>query len=99
MEWLEIIKVQGAPAGYRNADIELLKQLNQGWSDTGLKRARVYTRASVADDLVIALTWETGSPGASGSTLALSLARAFREHGLVDHSVWVERLPQEVKNT
>ena len=95
MEWLEIIKIQGAPAGYRNADTEVLKQLNQGTAETGLIMARVYTRASVVDDLVITLTWETDSPGASGSTLALSLAREFRQYGLVDHSVWIERLPEE----
>lgn len=95
MEWLEIIKVQGALAGYRNADAELLKQLSQDTNSTDLISIRVYTHASVANDLVITLQWDTDLPSETGSTLALNLARELKRHGLVDHSVWIERLPEK----
>lgn len=95
MGWLEIIKVQGAKTGYQNADTELLEQLAYSTASNGLGSARVHAHVSVADDLVISLNWDTEPPGAKGSTLALNIIREFKRYGLVDHSVWIERLPQQ----
>ena len=89
MAWLEIIKVQGAAMGFQDADSELLNQLDQ--ASGGAERVRVYVNAAVADDLVITLAWDSAPPRPGGSDLALSLAREFKRHGLVDHSVWIER--------
>lgn len=93
MKWLEIIKVQGAKTGYQNADTDLLEQLAHSTTSNGLENAQVYAHASVADDLVITLKWDTDPPDATGSTMALNIIREFKRHGLVDHSVWIERLP------
>lgn len=94
MEWLEIIKVQGAATGYDGADTELLKQIEQGMKPEGLKDVRVYAHASVSNDLMIVLTWDKDYWKSMGSDLAHNLARELKQHGLVDHSVWFERLPE-----
>jgi len=94
MEWLEIIKVQGAATGYNGADIELLKQIAQGMKSKGLKHVRVYTHASVSNDLMITLAWDQNYSQSLGSELAHNLTRELKQHGLVDHSVWIERLPE-----
>jgi acyl-CoA thioesterase len=93
MEWIEIIKVQGAATGYNGADTELLKQIAQGMKSKGLKDVRVYAHASVSNDLMITLTWSQDCSQSLGSELAHNLARELKQYGLVDHSVWLERLP------
>ncbi|QTA87615.1 hypothetical protein [Desulfonema magnum] len=96
MEWLEIIKVQGAATGYHGADTELLKQLNEGMKCSGLKDVRVYAHASVPEDLMIILIWDKEPPQSWGSDLAHSLTRDLKRHGLVDHSVWIGIFQQSV---
>lgn len=91
MEWLEIIKVQGAATGYNGADIELLKQVGQGLKSKGLKSVRVYSHSMVPSDLMIALAWDKEYSNPMGSDLAHNLANELKQHGLVDHSVWFER--------
>lgn len=91
MEWLEIIKIQGAATGYHGLDTELLKQIGEGMEIPGLKGAKVYTNASVPDDLMIILTWDKDQAISCGSHLTHNLAREFKQHGLVDHSVWIEK--------
>ena len=52
---------------------------------------KVYTNASLPNDLMITLVWNKDRPKTWESDLALSLARELKQHGLVDHSVWIER--------
>lgn len=91
MEWLETIKVRGCASGYQGADIELLQQLEQGMNIPGLRKVNVYANASLPNDLMITLRWKKDRPWTSGSDLAHSLARELKQHGLVDHSVWIEK--------
>ena len=93
MEWLEMIKVQMAGPGEKGTDTELLEQM-RGLKSPGLTDTRIYAHASVTNDLVITLTWGTDQPQPWGSDLAHSLIQEFRRYGLVDHSVWIERIPK-----
>lgn len=51
---------------------------------------RIYRHASVRSDLVVHLRREIGDGQASASDVGTRLAALLREHGMVEHSVWVE---------
>ena len=50
--------------------------------------ARIYHHATVTTDLAIHLL--SSESGACASDLGLRLAAALREHGMVEHTVWIE---------
>ena len=49
---------------------------------------RIYHHATVTTDLAIHL--RPGGSGACTSDLGLLLAAALREHGMLEHTVWIE---------
>ncbi len=53
---------------------------------------RIYRQAGVAADLSIHIHHE--STGELPSPLGLLLASALREHGMVEHRVWIEEQPE-----
>jgi hypothetical protein len=52
-------------------------------------RARIYRHATLAGDVSIHLHKESGD-GAERSILGTHLAHALQEHGMVEHTAWVE---------
>jgi hypothetical protein len=52
-------------------------------------RAHIYRHATLAGDLSIHLPLESGDE-AERSILGTHLAQALQEHGMVEHTVWVE---------
>lgn len=58
---------------------------------TRLVETKTFCHASLNSDLSIHLHWESERPEWNGSPLGLHLARALKEFGLIDHSVWVEK--------
>jgi hypothetical protein len=53
---------------------------------------RVYRHATVTTDIAIHLL--SGEGGACASDLGLRLAAALKEHGMVEHTVWIEEKGQ-----
>jgi len=89
MKWLEIIKVRSAGESSRLRE-EFLLPVAQGSPD-GRVKIQIYHHAALETDFSVHLRWESKRPEPNGSALALRLAQAFKEFGLVDHSVWVEQ--------
>jgi len=52
---------------------------------------KIYRHAALETDLSVHLHWESERPERNGSALGLRLAQAFKEFGLVHHSIWVEK--------
>jgi hypothetical protein len=52
-------------------------------------RAHIYRHATLANDLSVHLLLESGD-SAERSILGIHLAQALKEHGMVEHTVWVE---------
>ena len=49
---------------------------------------RIYRHATVTTDIAVHLL--SGKGGTCASDLGLLLAEALREHGMVEHTVWIE---------
>ena len=88
MKWLEVIKLRSAG---KNSGLleELLLSINK-FSQSGLVEIKTYHHAALESDLSVHLHWDSEGPEQNGSSLGLRLAQAFKEFGLVDHSIWVE---------
>lgn len=61
------------------------------WAEgRGTDVATLYRRHGLETDVAIHIRHRRESGGAGGSTLAVHLAHALKEFGLVEHSVWEE---------
>jgi hypothetical protein len=89
MKWLEVIKLRGAGNG-EGLLKEFFREMNKAGQNTGLIQIKTYRHAALETDLSVHLHWESDRPDQNGSTLGLRLARALKEFGLIDHSVWIE---------
>lgn len=88
MKWLEIIKLRSA--GTDPCLLEELLLLIDKFNQSGLVEMKTFRHAFLESDWTIHLHWESERPEENGSSLGLRLAQAFKEFGLVDHSVWIE---------
>ncbi|MFZ2148405.1 MAG: hypothetical protein WAV28_14415 [Sedimentisphaerales bacterium] len=68
---------------------ELLLSIEK-FNQSGLEEMKTFQHAALKSDWSIHLHWESERPEQNGSSLGLRLAQAFKEFGLVDHSVWIE---------
>jgi len=89
MKWLEVIKIRSAGENSRLRE-EFLLPMAQSSLD-GRVEIQIYRHAALETDFNVHLRWESKRPEQNGSALGLRLAQAFKEFGLVDHSVWVEQ--------
>ena len=89
MRWLEVIKLRAAGKGEGLLD-ELFGEMNHAGHDGGLLEIKTYRHFALDSDWSVHLHWESERVEQNGSTLGLSLARALKEFGLVDHSLWIE---------
>ncbi len=88
MKWLEVIKLRSA-----GKDSPLLEELLLSidkFNPRGLVEMKTFHHSALESDWSIHLHWESERPQQNGSSLGLRLAQAFKEFGLVDHSVWIE---------
>ena len=88
MKWLEVIKLRSAGKNFKSLR-ELLLSFDK-FSQPTLVEMKTYHHATLETDLTVHLHWESSRLEQNGSTLGLRLAQAFKEFGLVDHSIWVE---------
>jgi hypothetical protein len=88
MKWLEVIKLRSAGKSSRLLE-ELLLSINK-FSQSGLVEIKTYRHAALESDLSLHLHWESEQAEENGSALGIRLAQAFKEFGLIDHSVWIQ---------
>jgi hypothetical protein len=85
---MEFIKVQTVGS---NVAAKLQNFVTESNKCHGLLEARVYSHAMI-DDCSLCLFWNTDRPEPQGSSVGLHLSNTLRKYGLVDHSVWVEKV-------
>jgi hypothetical protein len=88
MKWLEVIKLRSA--GKDSGLLEEFLLSIAKFSQSGLIEMKTYRHAVLETDLSVHLHWESERPDQNGSPVGLRLAQAFKEFGLVDHSIWIE---------
>jgi len=91
MRWLEIITVRSAGREQRRSLDEFLKQIPKFAAQNAVDSVQVFTNATVEGDLSIHLHWNSRRAECQKSSQGLGLAQTLREHGLVNHSVWIEK--------
>jgi hypothetical protein len=88
VKWLEVIKLRSAGTNPGLLE-ELLRSMSQ-IKQRGLVGMQTFRHAALETDLSVHLLWQSEFPETNGSAPGLRLAKALKEFGLTDHSVWVE---------
>ncbi len=87
MKTLEIIHLRLGD-NRRDGLIEIIRSSIDSEDDS--REARIYRHARLETDLAVHLPRETSRKSDQASDLGVRIASALREHGIVEHSVWVE---------
>jgi hypothetical protein len=88
-KWIEVIRLRSVGKGSDLLE-ECLMSLDKS-TQSELVEMKTYRHVNLETDLSIHLHWQTERPEQNGSALGLRIAEAFKEFGLIDHSVWVEK--------
>ena len=88
MKWVEVIKLRSS--GIRSVLREELLLPAGKPGQKGPVEMKAYRHAALDTDWSVHLHWESERPEQDGSPVGIRLARAMKEYGLVDHSVWIE---------
>ncbi|MFC1557062.1 hypothetical protein ACFL6I_06240 [candidate division KSB1 bacterium] len=92
MKWIEIIELRSADSNRELLETHLQKLTNEMDKEKVKQAIKVYTRVMIDTDFSIHLFHDSNKVENSGSALGLRLVSALKAFGLVNHTVWVERL-------
>jgi len=101
MKWVEIIALRSGNINTELVD-ELLKGV--GGSDSPndtlkhLLEIKIYYDSVVETDLSIHIYWESEAGNDHKSSLGLRIFSALKPFGLLNHSVWIERVAREISH-
>jgi len=90
MKWLEIIELRSADSNRERLESKLQKLIDQVAEEKKKQRIMAYTRVLIDTDFSIHLFHDSNKVENSGSSLALRLASALKEFGIINHSIWIE---------
>ncbi len=90
MKWIEIIELRSADNNRELMKSQLESLINEVNQEARQQKIQVYRHITVETDLRIHLIHDSKKAKARRSPLGLDLASALKEHGLVNHSVWIE---------
>ena len=87
--WLEMIKVRSSEEARRTVG-EIIQTLK---SDPAVRNAgEVRVFSNEVGDIAVHISWESRPTLREGSSLGLRLAAALSEHGLINHTLWIEEV-------
>jgi len=87
--WLEIIRVRPTKAteGMVKA---IIKDVTSDRAFRNVGEARVFS--NTVGDMAVHISWRSVQPALDGSTVAIQLAAALSEYGLINHTIWTEEV-------
>ena len=92
MRWLEIIELRTVNGSQQEFKYQL-KNMLENFQDTAADlTVDVYNRIGLESDLSIHLMHHTDKTDISRSPEGMQLADALKKFGLVNHSIWIDRL-------
>jgi len=92
MKWLEIIELRSVGNNRKLFEQEfksLIEELNRETEQGAIK---VYCRIAIDSDFSIHLLHNSKKADINGSPLVMQLISSLKEYGLINHSVWEEKL-------
>lgn len=87
--WLEIIKVQSTRDA-RGMVKAIIKTVKDDQTLECAKEVRIFTNA--VGEIAIHISWKSDRTAPEGSSVALHLAAALSEYGLINHTIWTEEV-------
>ncbi len=94
-----MIRLRSEPARETDAAEWLKYAVREFEGREHLLSATVLSRVGVTGDISVHLEWEFDSIPVKGSDTGLEIAHALGSFGLLDHSVWAERLYEGAQTT
>ena len=92
MKWIEIIELRSATGNRDLLDNKFLGSLKDIKTEHGFNRIEFYRHCSLESDFRVHIHWESDTVEYGGSPLGQYLVQAFKELGLVNHSLWIEEI-------
>ena len=96
MAWIETIRISLGRGNRGIEDLGALKTLERELASAASLQWEIYRNPSVEEDVLIVLRWEGDPPTPLESNIALALTREMKRHGLVDHTVWMNMVNDNV---
>lgn len=95
MRWIENVRLRATEYIVDDLISEISAHLQKPKDLPGLLRASFYTNAALPGDLTITFVWETMQSNVWGSESGQLLSRYLKRFGLVDHTIWIEKISVE----
>lgn len=92
MKWIEIVELRTSKASTISIERFLGDWLNKIKKEEKQTRIKIYKRVFVETDISVHLFYESKSMKTGFSSLGAQLVSELKEFGLVNHSVWLEKL-------
>jgi len=92
MTWMETIRISLGRGSGITGDLGILKTLEGELAAVDSLKWEISRNPSVPQDVLIVLRWQGDPPTPPESDIALALVRELKRHGLVDHTVWMNRV-------
>lgn len=90
MKWSEVIKVRSAGNNAKMLTAFLQDLIDDVARNAGDEGIRVFQRKNVETDICVVLCHSGKEAKTGGSLLGLRIVAAFKEVGLVHHTIWNE---------
>jgi hypothetical protein len=90
MKWAEVITVRSAAGASKVLASTVTELMKDAARRNGNEGIRSFHRERIDTDYCIVLFHEAKKARSGGSRLGLRLVAAFREFGMVHHTVWLE---------
>ncbi|MFC1493165.1 hypothetical protein ACFL6O_04330 [candidate division KSB1 bacterium] len=91
MKWIEIIELRSGESSRELLEMQLQRFISQLDKEAIRHTIKIYNRVTLETDISIHLYHESNKVEDSGSSLGIRLVSALNAHGLVNHTVWVEK--------
>ena len=89
MKWLETIELRSAGSNNKSVELHLRELINNIDIQAEKPEIKFYTIALIDSDFCIHFFHDTEEIEKDGSRLGQSIVSALKEHGLVNHSIWL----------
>jgi len=90
MKWIEVIQLRSAGSNREILEHKLNRLIDDFSKRKKNPEMMAYSRALIDSDFSIQLLHDSNEVETGGSHLGLRLVSAFKEFGLVHHSIWIE---------
>jgi hypothetical protein len=98
MKWLEIIEIRAAGGQREVVESQLQNLINEFKKEANIKAIKIYCNVILESDLSIHIFHNSPISESGCSAVCNRLVSSLKDYGLVNHTVWFEKLKGRGKN-